>query len=112
MANVSWDKIVSALPAVLEPNKVYAVRLGSGFDLYQSDSTGSSVYRVNDNSPFRINNDLNDILDGVIYTQDQGGADWTIKRITTTDGVVVVESAAGSNDASTAWTNRATQVYS
>lgn len=40
-------KIVSALPSTLEPNTIYAVRVGEGFDLYISDLTGSIAHKVN-----------------------------------------------------------------
>lgn len=41
------DKVVSSLPAVLQPSTVYAVRTGTGFDLYVSDSTGSVAHSLN-----------------------------------------------------------------
>jgi hypothetical protein len=40
-------KEIAALPAVLEPNTIYAIRVGLGFDLYISDSTGALAHRVN-----------------------------------------------------------------
>lgn len=47
MANLLAHKVVGALPDPLEPDAVYAVRVGEGFDLYISDSTGSVAHRVN-----------------------------------------------------------------
>ena len=41
------DKSVSSLPTALNPNKFYAVRVGQGFDLYLSDTTGSVAYKPN-----------------------------------------------------------------
>ena len=40
-------KVVSQLPSQLEANAIYAVRVGEGFDLYISDSTGAMAHKVN-----------------------------------------------------------------
>jgi hypothetical protein len=40
-------KSIVNLPSTLEPNSVYAVRGGEGFDLYVSDLTGSIAYKTN-----------------------------------------------------------------
>lgn len=40
-------KVVSALPGTLEPNAVYFVRAGAGFDLYCTDQTGSIAHQIN-----------------------------------------------------------------
>ena len=40
-------KVVSALPGTLQPDAVYAVRVGVGFDLYIADSTGTVAHKVN-----------------------------------------------------------------
>lgn len=42
-------KVVASLPSTLEPDAIYAVRAGAGFDLYIADSTGSVAHKVNDN---------------------------------------------------------------
>lgn len=47
MANFAPHKVVSTLPDPLEANAVYAVRVGAGFDLYITDSTGSVAHRIN-----------------------------------------------------------------
>lgn len=47
MAQYKIEKVVSALPAVLEPNTVYAVRVGVGFDFYLSDLTGTVAHPLN-----------------------------------------------------------------
>lgn len=47
MAKIKIDKVVSVLPNPLIPNTVYAVRVGNGFDLYISDSTGSIAHKLN-----------------------------------------------------------------
>lgn len=40
-------KVVASLPSTLEPDAIYAVRAGTGFDLYIADSTGSVAHKVN-----------------------------------------------------------------
>ena len=40
-------KTVSSLPVPLEPNVIYLVRVGKGYDLYATDTTGSSAYKIN-----------------------------------------------------------------
>lgn len=47
MARVQITKVVSALPATLTPNTIYAVRVGAGFSLYISDSTGAIAHAIN-----------------------------------------------------------------
>jgi hypothetical protein len=47
MANFKVYKEVSALPSILEPNALYLVRIGTGFDLYCSDVTGSVAHKIN-----------------------------------------------------------------
>jgi hypothetical protein len=48
MATFAVHKVVATLPGTLEPNTFYAVRVGAGFDLYLSDSTGSVAHKHND----------------------------------------------------------------
>ena len=40
-------KTVSSLPVPLTPNAIYLVRVGQGYDLYATDTTGSSAYKIN-----------------------------------------------------------------
>lgn len=55
MAVLLVDKVVSALPGILTPNTIYAVRVGVGFDLYISDTTGSVAHRINsDGIPIHV----------------------------------------------------------
>lgn len=51
MANILAHKVVAALPGTLDPNALYLVRSGEGFDLYASDSTGSVAHRINGTNP-------------------------------------------------------------
>jgi hypothetical protein len=47
MGILKLEKIVSTLPVTLEPNVQYFVRVGEGFDLYVSDSTGAIAHKIN-----------------------------------------------------------------
>lgn len=47
MANFRIKKVVAALPSTLTPDTLYVVRVGEGFDLYATDTTGSIAHRVN-----------------------------------------------------------------
>lgn len=47
MAVFNVEKVVSALPDPLSPNTLYYVRVGAGFDLYLSDSTGTIAHKLN-----------------------------------------------------------------
>lgn len=47
MAVFKIEKTVSALPDILTPDTVYAVRTGVGFDLYITDSTGAVAHALN-----------------------------------------------------------------
>ena len=40
-------KVIGGLPANLEPNAIYIVRIGTGFDLYVTDATGVNAHKVN-----------------------------------------------------------------
>lgn len=43
MATVLHHKVVASLPAVLEANSIYLVRVGAGFDQYVTNSSGQIV---------------------------------------------------------------------
>jgi hypothetical protein len=47
MATLRFQKVVGSLPGTLDPDTLYLVRTGAGFDLYVSDATGSIAYPVN-----------------------------------------------------------------
>jgi hypothetical protein len=47
MAVLKVEKVVSALPGTLAPDTIYLVRVGTGFDLYSTDSTGAIAYQNN-----------------------------------------------------------------
>lgn len=41
------QKVVGSLPSTLFPSTFYAVRVGGGYDLYLSDSTGNTAHQLN-----------------------------------------------------------------
>ena len=47
MAVFNAVKQVAELPPTLQPNTIYLLRVGAGFDLYCSDVTGSIAYQPN-----------------------------------------------------------------
>jgi len=47
MSKIKIDKVVSSLPSVLIEDTIYAVRVGVGFDIYFTDSTGSIAHVLN-----------------------------------------------------------------
>ena len=50
MSTIRFAKVVGSLPATLQPNTMYLVRTGTGFDLYCSDATGSIAHPINGGS--------------------------------------------------------------
>ncbi|MDD5360410.1 MAG: hypothetical protein PHI79_03430 [Sulfurovaceae bacterium] len=54
MGTIKFRKEVSALPAELSTNTLYMVRVGTGFDLYVSDSTGSVAHKINSSNSLDI----------------------------------------------------------
>lgn len=70
MSKIKIDKVVSSLPDPLVKDTVYAVRVGTGFDLYFTDSTGSTAHKINqfpydDSTPPSFNESL--FFDGSNY---------------------------------------------
>ena len=64
MAVLRLAKVVSNLPSILQPDTLYLVRTGTGFEIYVSDTTGSIAYSNNKdalagNGLFFSNNSLN-----------------------------------------------------
>jgi hypothetical protein len=41
------EKVIAALPGTLDPNTVYLVRAGAGFDIRVTDQTGSTAHVLN-----------------------------------------------------------------
>lgn len=44
---IKFFKEIAALPTTLDPDAIYLVRVGEGFDLYASDSTGAFAHKLN-----------------------------------------------------------------
>ena len=47
MSKIKVDKVISVLPDPLVSDTVYAVRVGQGFDLYITDTTGATAHPLN-----------------------------------------------------------------
>lgn len=63
MSEFKAHKVVSSLPSTLEPDTIYLVRVGVGFDLYCSDATGSIAHSLNS-----LSTDF--IIDGGSYSSE------------------------------------------
>lgn len=50
MALLKVYKEISSLPATLQPDAIYLVRVGAGFDMYVTDTTGAIAYASNGGS--------------------------------------------------------------
>jgi hypothetical protein len=48
MTTFKARKVLSSLPSTLEADTVYAVRVGAGFDLFITDSTGLIAHQINE----------------------------------------------------------------
>lgn len=76
-------KEISALPVILSPSTIYAVRRGVGFDLYVSDNTGTIAHKVNNTDDPSISPIFTysaGLLTGITYS------DGTIKILTYVSG--------------------------
>ena len=69
------EKVVGGLPTTLSKNTFYAVRVNNGYDLYLSDSTGSTAHRMNYDGWQRITDvqDLNEMRTTGKYFISIGG---------------------------------------
>jgi hypothetical protein len=47
MTTLAVSKVLASLPGTLDANMIYLVRVGTGFDLYATDSTGAVAYKSN-----------------------------------------------------------------
>jgi hypothetical protein len=52
MSKIKIDKVVANLPDPLVADTVYAVRSGTGFDLFISDATGTVAHAINPSGTF------------------------------------------------------------
>ena len=44
---LKFVKVVATLPSPLSANTFYSVRVGEGFDMYLTDTTGSMAFKLN-----------------------------------------------------------------
>ena len=58
MAVFKIEKVIGAVPETIEPNCIYLVRTGAGFDLYASDTTGAIAHALNGGAASGGINDL------------------------------------------------------
>jgi hypothetical protein len=78
-------KELAVLPAVLTPNTIYAVRRGTGFDLYITDSAGTVAVK---------HNNTDDPLKSPVFTRVSGVltqieyADGAVKEFTRVGGAI------------------------
>lgn len=54
MGQFRANKVVSALPGTLDPDTLYLVRTGAGFDFYCSDATGGVAHKLNSSAGMDI----------------------------------------------------------
>jgi len=66
LAKFRIEKVVSSLPATLVPDTVYAVRVGTGFDLYVSDTTGSTAHKLNEVNTQRTDEEIQDVVNSLL----------------------------------------------
>ena len=64
------SKLIVSLPSTLEPNTIYFVRVGDGFDLYCSDALGNVAHKVNSNTDNVVPNFVATVGNGInnVYT--------------------------------------------
>lgn len=58
MTDFKIYKEISTVPSNISSDSMYAVRVGPGFDLYLSDTTGSVAYKINSTSISSVEDNL------------------------------------------------------
>lgn len=70
MSKLRVEKVVGDVPGTLEPDCVYAVRAGAGYDLRVSDMTGSVAHKLNlDTAQLLSIPDADDVPEYVLVIQ-------------------------------------------
>lgn len=70
------EKVISALPGTLDPDTIYLVRTGPGFELYVSDTTGAISYEPNELGKSYFIESFEE--NGAINTTTNGGEHWAV----------------------------------
>ena len=114
MSAVRHIKSVSQLPANLLSSALYYVRVGSGFDIVLTNSSGAAV-TLNTSEEFLHTPDEFTAHDVFFYAGwiDVGGS-WLIyrtDRLTSVRQVATIDSNAAHADLAAAWESRLTLVY-
>lgn len=110
-------KVIANLPSTLEPDTVYYVRTGVGFDTYLTDSTGNVAHKLNANtdsggSSFLPVPELSDHDVTYFYFgwEDVNGT-WLIQR-QNRETSVSQSASTGYVDLTGAWANKENLEYS
>lgn len=108
---VSLTKVIANLPPVLEPDALYAVRAGTGFDLYFTDMTGATAHKINGGSDGLPTPDRIDDSDSVYFYMGWAmlGAGWAIRRQSRASAESM--DAIGTGDFDAAWNDREDLTY-
>ena len=100
MSQFRIHKVVSALPDIssAEPNALYLLRVGVGFDLYAANSDATAIHKINSSVDYtfeKVSKNLEDytpvfnytngVLTSVVYTK---GADVITKTLVYSSGVL------------------------
>lgn len=56
-AALKFNKVISELPQSLEPDAVYFVRTGDGFNMFVTDETGNVAFQMNPRPPALADNE-------------------------------------------------------
>jgi len=108
-------KIVGALPGTLTEDTLYFVQTGAGFDLYATDTSGTTAYPINSTgggTSFLPVSDEFDELDEIYFYfgyEDVGGS-WLVLR-QERETAENLSATTGYADLTTAWPNRETLTY-
>lgn len=92
MSTLKVGKVLSSLPGTLVANMMYAVRVGVGYDLYITDSTGSIAYKQNAPDDVIVAN----VQSGTTYTNVAGDCGKEIQMTSATANTVYIDASVAS----------------
>ena len=104
---IGFYKVVSSLPVTLEPDSLYAVRIGTGFDLYVTNSTGTVAHLINPSEQLNPRTQPNNTSTIVLYTS--GGTSRVDQVNSATNYTVTIDSNAPVNSFDLILINAATE---